>query len=69
MSENAKSNYVLFDDGFDPEIWVKMTESSKDDLNRIIVHPRWVEYCCKEKKLMDHENVFFLSPLPQKVPI
>ena len=69
VTEASKANYVLFEDGVETEIWQKMTESSKDEMNRIIVHPRWIEYCCKQRQLMDHENMIFLSPLPRKTPV
>lgn len=45
VSTNAKANYVLFEDGTDPEIWKKLAQSSTDEKARNIVHPRWVEHC------------------------
>jgi hypothetical protein len=46
--EDQKSNYVIFEDGYDADIWGKMSDDTGDILNRIIIHQRWVEACIKE---------------------
>ena len=42
VSANQKANYVIFEDGYDANVW--QTIGEPDELNRNRVHNKWVEY-------------------------
>jgi hypothetical protein len=42
VESDAKSNFVIFADGFDNDVWKR---GGVDQLNRNIVHFRWIEAC------------------------
>lgn len=48
MDGNSKANYVLFDDGYDNQVWQKIPAGKGDSMDRSIVHTRWLEACIKE---------------------
>lgn len=69
VDANSKANYVIFDDGSDPEVWKKTPQGKGDHMDRSIVHLRWVEACIKENQIYDHIDAYHLCPLPHKVPL
>ena len=69
VSSNSKANYVLFEDGYDRDVWQKIPFAKGDYMDRSIVHQRWVEACIKENQIFDHINAYHLCPLPHKVPL
>lgn len=69
VSSNSKANYVIFEDGFDSEVWKKIASAKGDYMERSIVHQRWVEACIKENQIFDHINAYHLCPLPHRVPL
>lgn len=47
VDSNSRANFVVFEDGYDLEVWQKIPNGKGDDLGRSIVHVRWVEACIK----------------------
>ena len=43
----SKANYVVFEDGYDADVWKNNPEWS-DQLGRFIVHCRWIEECIRK---------------------
>lgn len=67
MSANQKANYVIFEDGYDANVW--QTIGEPDELNRNRVHNRWVEDCIQHNQIFDCSNAYHLIPLPKSVPV
>ncbi len=65
------SNFVIVEDGDDPDIWTKVSAGNVvDKMNRKIVHYRFIEHCLSRALFVeDYETKMHLLPLPQRVPI
>lgn len=68
VQADVKANYVIFEDGFDPNIWKNSNKEQKDSYGRFIVHFRWVEECIRKACILEHIDQLHLCPLPVKVP-
>lgn len=60
---------MIFDDGYDRDVWKKIPAGKGDDMDRSIVHQRWVDACIKENQIYDNVNAYHLCPMPHKVPL
>jgi len=66
VHETDKAIYVVAEDGYLQNIW---SQGFLDELNRKIVHLRWVKECVKVKAVLDHSTSMHLNPLPHAVPL
>lgn len=66
VESDLKSNFVIFADGFDKDVWKR---GGVDQLNRNIVHFRWIEECIKSGRIVNHSEAIHLQPMPQQVPL
>ena len=65
-----KSHYVLIEDGDNTKIWDLIGEGRVvDELNRKIVHFRWVLQCIEKNEIVDSKDQLHLLPLPRHVPV
>lgn len=69
MASDSKANYVVFEDGWEKNVWKVIPAGERDQLDRNIVHLRWIEACIKENQIYDNFSAFHLCPLPHKCPI
>jgi hypothetical protein len=69
VSADSKANFVVFEDGYEPNVWRVIPAGERDQLDRNIVHLRWIEECIKENAIMDNFSCYHLCPLPQMVPV
>ena len=68
VNENQKAHYVMFEDGYDAEVWNKISEV-KDELSRNIISHRFIDKCIERGEILSHENALHICPLPQPVPV
>jgi hypothetical protein len=68
VNENQKAHYVMFEDGYDAEVWNKISEV-KDELSRNIISHRFIDKCIERGEILSHENALHICPLPQSVPV
>ena len=54
VDKDAKANFVIYEDGWDPLVWQNNLMTCGDSLNRNVVHYRWIEACIKENMIFDH---------------
>ena len=59
---------MVHEDGYFPEIWKSDTANMQDQLQRNIVHPRWLDECVSAQGMLNHREYLNLIPLPHKVP-
>lgn len=68
MPENSKAIYVLFEDGYDVDVWRNANGDQTDQLGRFIVHSRWIDECIRKNSLLKHVEQLHLCPVPVKTP-
>lgn len=66
VESDAKSNFVIFADGFDNDVWKR---GGVDQLNRNIVHFRWIEACIQNQRIVNHTEAIHQQPMPQRIPL
>jgi len=54
VKQDEKANYVIFEDGYDCDIWRNSNTDHSDELKRFIVHFRWIEECIKKNSIFEH---------------
>jgi hypothetical protein len=64
VQSDKKANYIIFEDGYDNNIWRNANDDQTDELNRFIVHFRWVEECIRKNAVLEHLQQLHLCPLP-----
>ena len=45
---DSKANYVVFEDGYDADVWLNPNQEWSDQLGRFIVHSRFIEECIRK---------------------
>lgn len=70
VASDQRAKYVVWGDGYEPNIW-SMTndDTQRDNLERDIVHPCWIEECIKHNGLINLAQSLNLVPLPHKSPL
>ena len=68
VNPESKANYVVQEDGYQADVWSCNDGRIVDDLNRNIVHPRWIQSCIELRKVIQHDSLLHLVPLPVKIP-
>ena len=68
VADDCRANYVVFEDGYLPEIWSSDPTNMQDKLQRNMVHPRWVDECIRHQGILKHLDYLNLIPLPHKAP-
>ena len=65
------SHFIVTEDGQIPQIWELLGQGCQvlDELNRKIVHFRWIMQCIAKAQIMEDSDQMHLMPLPQRVPI
>ena len=48
VQSDAKANYVVYEDGHNPDVWGPNDSPQCDSLERYIVHFRWVHECIRK---------------------
>ena len=61
-----RANYVVHEDGYREDIW--RLQEMNDEMNRNIVHYRWVDDCITNQGCFIQELRLDMYPLPHKVP-
>jgi len=69
VDASKKAHYVIFEDGYDVEVWKNANEQQADSLNRNIIHSRWVTESIEQKEILEHVNKLHLCPLPHRPPV
>jgi hypothetical protein len=70
IDDYSRALFAVMDDGFNPGIWKEAMENGDDpDKTPHYVHPRYIEACKKEKRVINYQDNIHLNPLPQKIPV
>lgn len=66
VDDKTKSHYIVTEDGTHQKIWDLLGGSGApvDNLNRKIVHFRWVTACIERQQMLDDNDQLHLLPLP-----
>eukprot|EP00347_Sterkiella_histriomuscorum_P001012 403373677 len=64
-----KTHYLICEDGCLKDFWNTIQTKQVDELDRKIVHYRWLKHCIKVNAIIDNHDMLYLYPLPQRVPI
>jgi hypothetical protein len=57
VESDAKANFAVFGDGYDKEVWKR---GGVDQLNRNIVHFRWIDACIQNVKIVNHTEALHM---------